>query len=68
MPSTSYKQRIMRAVSELPDDATLDDAIDRLIFLRKVEVGLEQADAGQTVSLDEVESDIRRRRQERLPN
>ena len=66
MPTPFSKQRIMRVVTELPDGATLDDAIDRLIFLRKVEVGLEQADAGQTVSLDEVLDEARSRGESRI--
>lgn len=55
----------MQAVRDLPEDASFDDAIERLIFLRKVEEGLEQAKAGQTVPLDKVESDLQRRREER---
>lgn len=58
----------MRAVRDLPDNATLNDAIERLVFLRKVEVGLEQAESDQTVSLAQVESDLKRRRDERKSN
>lgn len=63
LPNSTPKDRIMRAVRALPDDATLNDAIERLIFLRKIEVGLEQAESGQTVSFDRVESDVLRRRE-----
>ncbi len=65
MSDSTSKDRILRAVRDLPEDATLNDAIERLIFLRKVEVGLEQAESGQTVSLDKVEADILDRRHER---
>jgi predicted transcriptional regulator len=33
----------------LPDDVTFEDAIERLVFLAKVEGGLMQANAGDTV-------------------
>jgi len=48
------KERILKAVEELPDDATLDEAIEKLCFLAKVERGLQQANAGKTISHDEV--------------
>ncbi len=48
------KERILKAVEELPDDVTLDEAIEKLCFLAKVERGLQQAKAGKTVSHDEV--------------
>lgn len=48
------KDRIRKAVEELPDDVTLDEAIEKLCFLAKVERGLRQADEGETVSHDEV--------------
>ena len=49
MTETTAKQRVLEAVQRLPDDATFDDAIERIVFLAKIEQGLEQADAGQTV-------------------
>lgn len=53
MTETSVKQRVLEAVQRLPDDATFEDAIERIVFLAKIEQGLEQADAGQTVPHDE---------------
>jgi len=57
------KSKIVRAVEELPADATIEDAIERLVFLHKIEVGLKQAKEGKTVPLDEVEARLKRRRQ-----
>lgn len=48
------KERILKAVEELPDDVTLDEAIEKLCFLAKVERGLHQANEGKTISHDEV--------------
>ena len=50
MPAETVKQKILQAVERLPDTATLEDAIERLCFLAKVEEGLCQSDAGETVS------------------
>ena len=48
------KEIILRAMQELPDDATAADAMEVLYLLHKVEKGMKQADAGQTLSQDEV--------------
>ena len=47
------KKRILEVVEQLPDDATIEDAIERLYFLAKIEKGIREADAGLTVSHDE---------------
>jgi len=48
------KEKMLHAVEELPPDATIEDAMERFLFLAKVERGLQQADAGQTISHAEV--------------
>lgn len=47
MAAAPLKQRILDAVDGLPADATIEDAIERLVFIAKIERGLAQADAGQ---------------------
>jgi predicted transcriptional regulator len=53
MPESKVKERVLDAVRDLPDDATVEDAMERLYFLAKVQEGERQADAGQTVSHEE---------------
>ncbi len=60
MADQSAKEKILEVVEQLPPDATVEDAIERLYFLYKVERGLEQAKAGQTVPHDEVKARFRR--------
>ncbi len=60
MAIETVKQKILRAVEQLPDTATLEDAIERLCFLAKVEEGLRQSDAGETVPHAEAASLISR--------
>jgi predicted transcriptional regulator len=54
MPTETDKQRALEAIRALPDGATLEDAIERLCFIAKIEEGLEQSKAGQVVSHEEV--------------
>jgi predicted transcriptional regulator len=54
MPAQSSKERIIEAVQGLPPDATFDDAIERLVFLAKIDAGLAELDAGASIPHEEV--------------
>ena len=45
--STSAKQQAREAVEQLPDDASLEDAIERLCLLAKIERGRADIAAGR---------------------
>ena len=47
-------EKVLQAVQTLPDDATIEEAMERLLFMAKIERGLQQADEGKTISHDEV--------------
>ncbi|MCF7855908.1 MAG: hypothetical protein K9N51_14005 [Candidatus Pacebacteria bacterium] len=46
----TVKEKVVHAVQELPEDASIEDAMERLFFLSKIEKGIQQADSGQTLS------------------
>lgn len=48
------KQQILKAIQDLPDDAEVGDALDRLYLLYKVENGIRQADRGELLTQEEV--------------
>ena len=58
--SAPAKQLLREVVEQLPDDATVEDAMERLYVLAKVARGLEAAERGQTVPHDEVEREFLR--------
>ena len=60
MEPSRTKNEIIQAIQELPDDATLEDAMERLYVLAKIERGLAQADAGETISHAEVKARFQR--------
>jgi len=43
------KQKVLKAVKSLPEDASFEDAMEKLLFLAKIEKGLEQSDSGKAV-------------------
>ena len=47
------KEQMLQTIRALPDDATIEDAMERLYLLYKVERGIAQADTGQKVSQEE---------------
>ncbi len=44
------RQTAIETVNELPKNFTLDELLERLIFIDKVEKGLEQAKKGEVIS------------------
>jgi len=52
------KQRALEVVQHLPDDATLEDAIERLCFIAKVQKGVDQLDNGQGIAHEEAKRRI----------
>lgn len=54
MATTSSRARILEALQSLPDDATVDDAIERLIFLARIDTGLAELDAGKGIPHEQV--------------
>jgi hypothetical protein len=48
------RDRILEALQDLPADATVDDAIERLVFLAKVDAGLAELDEGKGIRHAEV--------------
>ena len=57
------KQEILKALEDLPEDASIEEAMERLYLLYKVDRGLKQVEAGKTVS----QAEAKARLQKRLP-
>ncbi len=54
MATRSPREQILDALQDLPPDATFDDAIERLVFLAKIDAGLAELDKGKRIPHDEV--------------
>jgi len=53
MAQTGTRDRIIAALRDLPEDATFEEAIERLVFLAKIEMGLAELDAGKGIPHEE---------------
>lgn len=54
MTEPSAKQLALQAVEQLPEDATLEDAMERLYFLEKIERGRGDARAGRVIAHEDI--------------
>ncbi|WP_340106128.1 hypothetical protein [Rhodohalobacter sp. 8-1] len=54
MHDTTLKQKVIDSIEKLPEDASLDEIMERIYFIHKIEVGLKQSEQGDVISHDEV--------------
>lgn len=50
------KKKALEAIQEMPDNFELEALIERLIFIEKVEKGLEQVKEGKVISHQELKN------------
>ena len=53
MADATIKHKILKALEELPEDTTFEDVMERLYFLYKIDKGLKQVEAGETIPHEE---------------
>src|SRR5690606_5636989 len=54
MSDATAKERALRALEQLPEDATLEDAMERLFLLEKIERGRADMREGRSVAHEDV--------------
>jgi hypothetical protein len=54
------KNKLLQTIKGLPDKFSLDDLLDRIILLQKIEIGLEQSESGQTKSTKEAKEHLKK--------
>lgn len=54
MRAMTTKEKVLEAVNSLPEDAGIEDAMESLLVIAKIERGLEQADSGNLLQHEEV--------------
>jgi predicted transcriptional regulator len=46
MGKVTLKQKVMDSIDKLPQNASLDEIMERIYFIHKIEVGLKQSKQG----------------------
>jgi len=52
------KEKLNRTIKNLPDSFTIDELIDQIIFMEKVDEGFQQSENGQVISNEDVKAII----------
>ncbi|MBH8573322.1 hypothetical protein I8752_09910 [Nostocaceae cyanobacterium CENA369] len=59
MTDITVKYQVLKAVEEMPQDVTFEQVMEHLYFLYKVDRGLKQVKAGNTISHAEAKKQIK---------
>jgi predicted transcriptional regulator len=59
MANTTVKHKVLKAIEEMPQDVTFSDVMERLYFLYKIDRGLNQVEAGDTMSHKQAKKQIK---------
>jgi predicted transcriptional regulator len=54
----SQKEIVLDAISELPDDVSLHEIADRILFLAAIQKGMDQLDCGEGIPHEEVKRQL----------
>ncbi len=54
------KEQVIKSLKDMPDKFSIDDLMDKLILLQKIQVGLEQSEKGQIFTAEEAKEILKR--------
>nr|MBC7614411.1 hypothetical protein [Pseudopedobacter sp.] len=52
------KTQLIRTIEEMPDQFSLDDLLDRILLLQKIEIGITQSDKNETYSTEDAKKQL----------
>jgi len=52
------KEKLKKSISDFPEEFSIEDLIERLILIEKIELGNKQSLNGEVISEDELEEEM----------
>ncbi len=52
------KSKLKEQIEHFPDELTIDELVERLILIEKIERGIQQSDNGEEISEQELDKEI----------
>ncbi len=52
------KEKLKSHIEHFPDEMTIDELIDRLVFIDKLEKRIQESDQGKSISDDELKAEM----------
>ncbi|MBO6537418.1 MAG: hypothetical protein JJ966_14445 [Balneolaceae bacterium] len=53
------KEKLKKHIESFPDELSIDELIDRLVFIEKLEERIAQSELGETISEDVVKEEMK---------
>lgn len=54
------KKEVIKNIEDMPDNFSVEEVIERIIFINKVEEGLEESYSGKVVSTEEAKKKLKK--------
>lgn len=52
------KTKVLNAIKQLPEEFSIDDMVDKMILIEKIERGIVQSDQGEVLSDEDLDLEI----------
>ena len=52
------KTQVLNAIKQLPDNFSIDEMVDKMILIEKIEIGLAQSERGEVISDESLDKEI----------
>lgn len=52
------KTKVLKVIKQLPDEFSIDEMVDRMILLDKIEIGIAQAERGEVIDDENLDKEI----------
>ena len=54
------KNQLIKTIKDLPEQFSMDDLLDRIMLLQKIEFGLDQSASGQTLTKTQAKEKLKK--------
>jgi len=50
--------KVLKAIRQLPEEFSIDELVDKMIMIEKIEIGISQSEKGEVMSEDDLDKEI----------
>lgn len=55
---TITKEKLQKQIDEFPDEISIDEVIERLIMIEKIETRIQESENNETISEDDIKNEM----------
>ena len=53
------KERLLKSIAEMPDNINIDELLDRILLIQKIETGLQQSSEGKVTDYEDFKKEMK---------